>query len=161
MLGDDDDEGTGFAANAGTADAVISFLMDNYPQLTPADDMRITQLYPLRAPLPNHAPFFPSAAAAYGEGTFTCPSNFIAAQINRVRQPVWNYRFSVVQANDAAAGLGVPHASEVCGLLQLLFERLSLTFAVSFSSLRSSVPPSSRAGAARRLPRPTRRSCPS
>ncbi|KAJ7890194.1 Esta [Mycena olivaceomarginata] len=113
MLGDDDDEGTGFAANAGTADAVISFLMDNYPQLTPADDMRITQLYPLRAPLPNHAPFFPSAAAAYGESTFTCPSNFIAAQINRVRQPVWNYRFSVVQANDAAAGLGVPHASEL------------------------------------------------
>ncbi|KAJ7676411.1 Alpha/Beta hydrolase protein [Mycena rosella] len=80
-------------------------------RLTPADVTRITQLYPLRPPLPNHAPFFPSAAAAYGEGTFTCPSNFIAAQINRVRQLVWNYRFSVVQANDAVAGLGVPHAT--------------------------------------------------
>ncbi|KAJ7193192.1 Alpha/Beta hydrolase protein [Mycena rebaudengoi] len=113
MIGDDDDEGTFFAANAGTPDAVISFLMDNYPQLTPVDNTRIKQLYPLRPPLPNHAPFFPSASAAYGEGTFTCPSNFIAAQINRVRQPVWNYRFSVVQEDAATAGLGVPHASEL------------------------------------------------
>ncbi|KAJ7766182.1 carboxylesterase estA [Mycena metata] len=113
MLGDDDDEGTGFAANASTPDAVISFLVDNYPQLTPTDETRITQLYPLLPPLPKHAPFFPSAAAAYGEATFTCPSNFIAAEINRMGQPVWNYRFSVVQANDAAGGLGVPHTSEL------------------------------------------------
>jgi carboxylesterase type B len=113
MIGDDDNEGTAFAANASTPDAVISFLTDNYPQLTPADDARITQLYPLLPPLPEHAPFFPSAAAAYGEGTFTCPSNFIAGQINGVGRPVWNYRFSVVQANDAAGGLGVPHTSEI------------------------------------------------
>ncbi|KAJ7190375.1 carboxylesterase estA [Mycena pura] len=113
IIGDDDDEGTDFAANASTPAAVTSFLTDNYPQLTPADGARIAELYPLRAPLPGHAPFFPSAAAAFGEGTFTCPSNFILAQINRVHQPVWNYRFSVVQADDAAAGLGVPHASEL------------------------------------------------
>ncbi|KAJ7766160.1 carboxylesterase estA [Mycena metata] len=101
MLGDDDNEGTFFAANASTPDAVISFLT------------RITQLYPLLPPLPGHAPFFPSAAAAYGESTLTCPSNFVAAQISRRGQPVWNYRFSVVQADFAAAGLGVPHTSEI------------------------------------------------
>ncbi|KAJ7199844.1 hypothetical protein GGX14DRAFT_661269 [Mycena pura] len=52
IIGDDEDEGTFFAANASTAAAG-----------------RITQLYPRRAPLPAHAAFFPSAAAAYGEGT--------------------------------------------------------------------------------------------
>ncbi|KAJ7627439.1 carboxylesterase estA [Roridomyces roridus] len=113
LFGDDDDEGTDFAANVSTAAEMISFLTDNYPQLTSSDDAQITRLYPLLAPLPNHAPFFPSAAAAYGEATFTCPSNFIGAKLSAVKQPVWSYRFSVVQANNQAAGLGVPHTSEV------------------------------------------------
>ncbi|KAF7356434.1 Carboxylic ester hydrolase [Mycena venus] len=112
MIGDDDDEGTAFAANAQTPEDVISFLTDNYPQLTADDATTINQLYPLLPPLPNHAPFFPSAAAAYGESTFTCPSNFIAGLIG-ARKNVWNYRFSVVQPDRAASGLGVDHTSEL------------------------------------------------
>ncbi|KAJ7616042.1 aEsta [Roridomyces roridus] len=111
MLGDDEKEGTFFAANASTPAAVVSFLMDNYPVLTPADGVQITELYPLLPMLPQHAAFFPSAAAAYGEATFTCPSNFIATRMDAVGLPVWNYRFSVVQEDVEALGLGVPHAS--------------------------------------------------
>ncbi|KAJ7625145.1 Alpha/Beta hydrolase protein [Mycena rosella] len=97
-----------FAAAAGcinVTDQIACLRTQNTSTLVAANVVHSFQgrLYPLRSPLPNHAPFFPSAAAA----------NFIAAQINRVRQLVWNYRFSVVQANDATAGLGVPHASEL------------------------------------------------
>ncbi|KAJ7190377.1 Alpha/Beta hydrolase protein [Mycena pura] len=134
MIGDDDDEGTLFAANASTPADVLSFLADNYPQLTRGDLARLAQLYPRRAPLPAHAPFFPSAAAAYGEGTFTCPSSFILAQLSRARQPVWNYRFSVVQADAAAMGLGVPHTSElpaIFGPASIPPPGLSATFATT------------------------------
>ncbi|KAJ7190866.1 hypothetical protein GGX14DRAFT_579461 [Mycena pura] len=98
IIGDDDDEGTDFAANASTPAAVTSFLTD-HPQLTPADGARIAQLYPLRA-----AP-----------GTRTVLP-IRSGRINRVHQPVWNYRFSVVQADDATAGMGVPHASELSAI---------------------------------------------
>ena len=74
MFGDDTNEGSGFAANASTPADVADFLVDQYPRLTVADTDAINAKYPLMAPIPGHAPYFPSASAAYGEVTFTCPS---------------------------------------------------------------------------------------
>jgi acetylcholinesterase len=88
---DDTDEGTIFAANASSAAAVASFLTDEFPQLTTADTDAINALYPLEAPLPQHAPFFPSASAAYGETTFTCPGLEISSALAKYTKS-WNYR---------------------------------------------------------------------
>jgi len=65
-------------------------------------------------PLPEHAAYFPSASAAYGETTFTCPGNFIALSYATRNSPykVWNYRYNVLQASNVDAGLGVPHTFE-------------------------------------------------
>ncbi|KAH8831367.1 Alpha/Beta hydrolase protein [Flagelloscypha sp. PMI_526] len=113
LIGDDDNEGSSFAANASSPEEVVTFLADNYPQLSSDDASNITALYPLLPLLPKHAEYFPSASAAYGEGTFTCPSNFIASTLSNSGSPVWNYRFSVTQADREASGLGVSHTSEM------------------------------------------------
>ena len=65
-------------------------------------------------PLPEHAAYFPSASAAYGEATFTCPGNYISLSFANSLPPdkVWNYRYKVLQASNVAAGLGVPHTFE-------------------------------------------------
>ena len=88
---DDTDEGTVFAANASTAADVASFLKDQYPQLSTTDTDNINALYPKEAPLPQHAPFFPSAAAAYGETTFICPGLEISSMLAKYTKS-WNYR---------------------------------------------------------------------
>lgn len=90
---DDTDEGTSFAANASTQAQVSSFLMDNFPQLSTTDTDAINTLYPLQTPAPfaNHAAFFPSAAAAYGETTFICPGLAMSAAISQYTKS-WNYR---------------------------------------------------------------------
>ena len=64
--------------------------------------------------LPAHAAYFPSAAAAYGEATFTCVGNYIASVYSKHLSPskVWNYRYNVQMAAYVAAGLGVPHTIE-------------------------------------------------
>ena len=65
-------------------------------------------------PLPNHAAYFPSASAAYGESTFTCPGNYIsllyATRFNSYK--VWNYRYNVLETDLVDKGLGVPHTFE-------------------------------------------------
>lgn len=89
-------------------------MQKNYPHLTTADTDEINQKYPLMPPLPQHSAYFPSASAAYGEATFTCPGNFIAHSFVKALRPykVWNYRYNVLQANNVASGLGVPHTFE-------------------------------------------------
>ena len=111
---DDTDEGTDFAANAASPADVASFMMDNYPHLTSADTDAINAQYPLMPPLPAHAAYYPSAAAAYGETTFTCVGNFIASVYAKSWSPsrVWNYRYNVQMDGYIAAGLGVPHTIE-------------------------------------------------
>jgi acetylcholinesterase len=73
IFGDDENEGSYFAANASTPADVAAFIVDQLPRLTPAQTDAINAEYPLMPPLPQHAPYFPSASAAYGESTFTCP----------------------------------------------------------------------------------------
>jgi carboxylesterase type B len=89
-------------------------MQNNYPHLTTADTDAINKEYPFMPPLPKHAAYFPSASAAYGEATFTCPGNFISHTFANApsRSKVWNYRYNVLQANNIASGLGVPHTFE-------------------------------------------------
>jgi carboxylesterase type B len=69
-------------------------------------------------PLPDHAAYFPSASAAYGEATFTCPglliSNSFATDVSPYK--VWNYRYNVHTAAFDALGLGVPHTFETAAI---------------------------------------------
>ncbi|TVY53922.1 Lipase 3 [Lachnellula cervina] len=121
IFGDDTDEGTYFATNASTPADVASFFQNNYPRLTSTDTDAINAQYPLLAPLPEHAAYFPSAAAAYGETTFTCVGNYISQTFATMNDPykVWNYRVNILQPDDVAAGLGVPHTSETPAIFGL------------------------------------------
>ncbi|KAF8515628.1 Alpha/Beta hydrolase protein [Gautieria morchelliformis] len=122
VFGDDTDEGTIFAANASSPEAVASFLMDEYPQVTAADAASINALYPLEAPLPQHAPFFPSASAAYDETTFTCPGLEISTALAKYTKS-WNYRYNVLTPASIATGLGSSHTSEMPNAYHTSFVR--------------------------------------
>lgn len=63
------------------------------------------------APLPLHNAYFPSAAAAYGEATFICPSNLVAQSMSGagLASKVYNYRFNQPNTLTTIAGDGVPH----------------------------------------------------
>ncbi|KAF8588168.1 triacylglycerol lipase-like protein [Ramaria rubella] len=112
VFGDDTNEGTIFATNAASPADVASFLLDQFPQLSVADTDAINFLYPLQAPLAEHAAFFPSAAAAYGETTFICPGIEISSALAKHTKS-WNYRYNVLTPTEIASGLGVSHVSEL------------------------------------------------
>lgn len=118
LVGDDTDEGTYFGANANSAAEVSNFMKNNYPRLSPDQLEQINAAYPLMAPLPKHNAYFPSAAAAYGDGTFTCPGNQLAESVAQYLSPnqVWNYRYNVLDEDNLAAGLGVPHTFETSAI---------------------------------------------
>lgn len=118
LFGNDNDEGSEFATNAATPDDMVNFLQNNYPLLLANDTDAIVDQYPLRPALPQHAAWFPSASDAYGEATFICPAVTVlsayltAAAATAATAPLWSYRYNVVDENNAAAGLGVPHLWE-------------------------------------------------
>ncbi|KAG8159694.1 hypothetical protein KVR01_010331 [Diaporthe batatas] len=118
LIGDDTDEGTVFAYNASTPEDVSRFFKNNYPLLDQAELDQVNEAYPLTTPLPNHAAYFPSAAAAYGDGTFTCPGNTMAETMSKFYEPgkVWNYRYNVIDPGNVAAGLGVTHTFETAAV---------------------------------------------
>ncbi|KAJ5691794.1 hypothetical protein N7462_001217 [Penicillium macrosclerotiorum] len=115
IVTDDTNEGTAFAYNATSTAEVAQFMKNNYPGLSEKQLDTINNAYPLTSPLPKHAAYFASAAAAYGESTFTCPGNHIAAAASHFFSPnkVWNYRFNVQDPTEVAAGMGVPHVFEL------------------------------------------------
>ncbi|KAI1468767.1 alpha/beta-hydrolase [Daldinia caldariorum] len=120
LMGTTSDEGTVFApADIASADAMAVFLRSNYPRLTDAQaaDGNFSAAYPPEPPLPLHEAWFPSAAAAYGEATFVCPTNSFLSSHTRQRRGnyskrAWSYRYDVYDAQNAARGLGVPHIWE-------------------------------------------------
>ncbi|UKZ54229.1 hypothetical protein TrVGV298_008036 [Trichoderma virens] len=114
LVGDDTNEGTYFAFNATNPSQVETFLKNNYPYLQDSQLKSISHAYPLEPPMPKHAAYFPSAEAAYGESTFTCPGNTVAASVARYFDPrrVWNYHYNVLDPDNVANGLGVPHTFE-------------------------------------------------
>lgn len=114
VVGNDLDEGNAFATNAATNDQFLDFIADNYPKLTEAELMEINATYPLMPPLPLHNAWYPSAALAYGESTFTCPGNQIAASVATYTGPdkVFNYLYNVTDLSGAAKGDAVTHTAE-------------------------------------------------
>lgn len=114
LVGNVNDEGTVFVTNASSPAEVSAFLKANYPNLNEEQLSVINEAYPLMVPLPRHAAYFPSLAAAYGENTFTCPGNALAGAMARFlsADQVWNYRFNVQDPDNIAAGFGVPHVLE-------------------------------------------------
>ncbi|KAM3086047.1 hypothetical protein ACMFMG_003096 [Clarireedia jacksonii] len=110
-----------FGANATTPDDLAMFFKNNYPQLTSADTDAINAEYPLMPALPKHAAYFPSASAAYGETTFTCPGIFMSLALAQYNDPyqVWNYRYNVLDTRNVAGGVGVPHTFELPAIFGL------------------------------------------
>lgn len=115
IVGDDTDEGTYFAANASTSAEFLEFIRSNYPSLSNNDLECIKKTYPLMAPLESRAAWFPSAAAAYGDATFTCPGLEISRSMAKYLSPdnTWNYRYNVMDWDNIRWGLGVPHVFEM------------------------------------------------
>lgn len=97
---------------------MADFFLDQYPHLGSTDVAAINAEYPLMDPLPMHAPYFPSLAAAYGDATFTCPANRLAISLTKYTSPaqVWDYRFNVLQEDFVNFGLGVPHTFETLAI---------------------------------------------
>ncbi|KAL7784026.1 alpha/beta-hydrolase [Trichoderma afarasin] len=140
LVGDDTNEGTYFAFNATNPSQVSTFLKNNYPYLQDSQLKSIIHAYPLEPPLPKHAAYFPSAEAAYGESTFTCPGNTVAASVARFFDPrrVWNYHYNVLDPDNVANGLGVPHTFETSAVFGLGY---SGTAAASYYTTNAAIVP--------------------
>lgn len=121
IVTDDSNEGTDFAYNATSPAEVAQFMNNNYPGLSDCQLKTINKAYPRMDPLPKHAAYFPSAAAAYGEATFTCPGNHMAASMSRYFSSgkVWNYRYNVRDPTNIANGMGVPHVFDLPAIFGL------------------------------------------
>ncbi|TDZ53459.1 putative secreted lipase [Colletotrichum trifolii] len=114
LLGTGSDEGSVFASNADTQEEFVNFMADNYPKLTQNQTEIMVEKYPMLPVLPNHNAWFPSTSRAYGETTFTCPTNNILnayASVNS-SSTSWSYRFNVQDDTNTKSGLGVPHIFE-------------------------------------------------
>ncbi|KAH8429665.1 putative carboxylesterase [Aspergillus melleus] len=112
LVGSNTDDGSEFANNATTPAEVSAFIKNNYPHLTPDHLEAINHAYPQEEPMPQHAAYFPSASAAYGDAAFTCPSMFMADAMMRSTGQVWDYLFDVHDPAMDAIGLGVRHMLE-------------------------------------------------
>ncbi|KAF3346109.1 Neuroligin-4 like protein [Verticillium longisporum] len=111
------DEGSVFADEAESSADQTSYLLDQYPHLNATHQDTLASLYPRQPPLPNHAPYFPSLSRAYGEATFSCPSTSLLTAYGASSSPAWGYRFAVPDADNTAAGLGIPHVFDAPAVL--------------------------------------------
>ncbi|KAK3372532.1 Alpha/Beta hydrolase protein [Podospora didyma] len=147
LFGTTTDEGSYFAADAGSPADVTTFLANNYPQLRRKDMAAILDRYPKLAPVQRHREWFPTASQAYGEATFVCPTvnvlNAVQHRLNNhtsdiiinnnnnittttntntntplpaTSKSVFAYRYNVVDADNLAAGYGVPHIFEAAAI---------------------------------------------
>lgn len=91
FVSDDTNEGTIFAANAKSLEEVGSFMKDNFPQLSDEHTAAISAIYSSEDPFSQHAAYFSSAAAAYGESTFVCPGLELSTLVSQHTKS-WNYR---------------------------------------------------------------------
>ncbi|KAJ5683548.1 hypothetical protein N7462_006713 [Penicillium macrosclerotiorum] len=121
MVTDDTNEGTPFGYNAINPAEMAQFIKNNYPRLSDEQLSAIQEAYPKEISLPKHEAYFPSASKAYGEATFTCPGNMMAASMSKYYSPdnVWNYRFNVLDPTEASSGMGVPHVFELPSIFGL------------------------------------------
>ncbi|BCR98192.1 uncharacterized protein AKAW2_31511S [Aspergillus luchuensis] len=123
LVGDDTNEGSTFAYNASDASDMSRFLNANYPGLSSASLAAIGDAYPRMRPVADHAAYFPSASAAYGDAAFTCPGNRIAASMadHLPSGRVWSYRYNVRAPQLVDEGLGVPHIFELSAIFGVGF----------------------------------------
>ncbi|CAH0046609.1 unnamed protein product [Clonostachys solani] len=122
IIGNNENEGAYFAANASTEEEVRLFISSNYPQLSKTKISEITRYYPQTKSVPQHAEWFPSADQAYGESTCTCPALAIldaAEKFTNSQQPIsseavrlWSYHMNVYDEEYVSMGLGCPHGYE-------------------------------------------------
>ncbi|AEO65347.1 uncharacterized protein THITE_2076582 [Thermothielavioides terrestris NRRL 8126] len=127
LFGSSTDEGSVFAVDAASPSDVATFFRDNYPLLTANDTSAILARYPQLPPVPQHRPWFPTASRAYGEATFICPQHNLLRSLSN--QPkvghggssssslgLYAYRYNVHDAENLAAGLGVPHLFDAAAI---------------------------------------------
>ncbi|RAH60642.1 carboxylesterase [Aspergillus piperis CBS 112811] len=134
LVGDDTNEGSIFAYNATDSSDMSRFLQANYPGLSPTNMSTIMAAYPRMRPVADHGAYFPSASAAYGDATFTCPGNSIAASM---ADRVWNYRYNVRAPELIDEGLGVPHIFEISAIFGVGFAGDSET--TSYNGINANV----------------------
>jgi len=140
LVGDDTNEGASFAPSVSSQSQVAAFMKNNYPHLSKGQLQAILKKYPKMAPLPKHGAYFPSAAAAYGDSTFTCAGNEMAETLAKYFDPqcVWNYRYNVLDPGNVAAGIGVPHTFETTAIFGLGFAGSG---AASYSTTNAAIIP--------------------
>ncbi|KAH7376486.1 acetylcholinesterase [Plectosphaerella cucumerina] len=128
MFGTSTDEGSVFAPDAASSDHFVEFMKNQFHHLDSNETDDMLRHYPLKAPLPQHNAWFPSASQAYGEATFICPSNAVMDALvgpgtaspegkQRSPAPAWSYRFNVIDNDVADAGLGVPHVFDAAAVM--------------------------------------------
>lgn len=130
IFGNDNDEGTAFAANAASAAAVSTFMHNNFPLLSSSDLDAINSLYPPNLTDTLHNAYFHSAEMAYGESVFICPAISIAqAYVKYVSSyEVWQYRVNIIDNSSIDAGYGVTHTMEIPAIFGPGFAGSSGTF---------------------------------
>ncbi|RKF76099.1 Acetylcholinesterase [Golovinomyces cichoracearum] len=118
IFGDDTDEGTIFTPAAiNNVTDMNNFLKDNFPKLSSTQLDTIDSFYPKDQKYPNKGDYWSAAADAYGEMRYVCPGIHISTQYskNDVFQN-WNFRWDVLERQNAASGLGVTHTSDLSSI---------------------------------------------
>ncbi|MCJ1441907.1 MAG: hypothetical protein MMC23_002399 [Stictis urceolatum] len=112
-------EGTIFAPPANTTSDLSSFLLAQFPSLTPADLDAINAEYadiPANYTPPgvtaSKAPLFYRAAAAYGNAQYSCSAYAAAKAFAAAGVPVYFFRNDIRDPVEVEAGIVVPHTWE-------------------------------------------------
>jgi carboxylesterase type B len=113
LVGGDTNEGDFFVPNASTQAEVDTFLVANFPHLTPTNLEAIHAAYP---PMPRdlHAPYYGQASALYGNSTFMCGGLVVSKAADRwVGGKSWNYLYDITPPWAAGQGWGAVHTAEL------------------------------------------------
>ncbi|KZT55209.1 putative triacylglycerol lipase [Calocera cornea HHB12733] len=118
IYGDDTNGGTQFAPNTTASYAQMDqFLLDNYPTMTTDQIATFNYIYQPAQTFPNTGAFWRTAANAYGEMAYLCPSMYVStAFATYSTQGSWNYRYNVEDPTQMANGMGVPHTVETASI---------------------------------------------
>ncbi|KAL1629157.1 hypothetical protein SLS56_005600 [Neofusicoccum ribis] len=116
IFGDDTNGGTVFTPkNTSTIGDSDTFLKDQFPALSLDQLKRINELYPVEGTpsFPGTGRYWRQVSNAYGDMRYTCPGFYLNSQYAHAGAPTWNYLWNVLDPEQAAQGLGVPHTIEV------------------------------------------------
>ncbi|KAI6244773.1 Cholinesterase [Erysiphe necator] len=118
IFGDDTNEGTIFTPTSiQNSTDMNNFLKDNFPNLNESQLVSINNYYPKAEKFANKSEYWSAAANAYGEMRYICPGIFLNSQFSKYglsRQ--WNFRWDVLERQNAASGLGVTHTADLSSI---------------------------------------------